>query len=165
MEHLAGVRLIPANQFDDSIVAFPSDTTGGKFALLMNDEYYIPGTFKNALNTFDAPLERADASGQDIIQSTNLEEIFVIVPKDGYEFYLEPFYTGTPGAVVDERAVVGGYQTMADGQTAKLYALNVYGSFGSYNSVTGNGYKLDDDTPIPADWMVQLIFKRKNLVW
>ena len=78
---------------------------------------------------------------------------------------METFYTGTPGAVINERVVVGGYQTMADGQIAKLYPLNVYGTVGSYNSVTGNGYRLDDNTPFPTDWIAYLIVKRKILVW
>ena len=150
MDHLAGVRLIPANQFDTGMEWFASDSSGGKLAVLIN----IPGSFKNLLDRFEAPLEKADASGRDVIQSTNLEEIFVFVAEDGYEIFYLSLTPGTPGAVVDKRAVLGGYRTMADGMIAKLYSLSDGGSFASYNSVTENAYVISSGTPVSSNFHV-----------
>ena len=161
MDHLAGLQLIPANQFITGMTTYASDSTGGKLAVLINDEHYTPGSFKNVENRFEAPLERPDASGRDLIQTTNLEELFVIVPEEGYEYFVVSFFTGNPGAVVDERAVLGGYQTMDDGETAKLYILNFGGRFVSYNSVTGNGYTISDTNPITINFYHQLVCLRK----
>ena len=160
-EHLAGVQLIQANQYHGGMGAFAADTSGGKVAVLLNDEYYIPGSFKIASNTFKAPLEKADASGREIIQSTNLAEIFLIVPKDGYEFFYLNFFTGTPGGVVHEKAVLGGYQKMADGKIAKLYSINSGGNFVSYNSVTGNGYMESSASPVDPKFHNQLMSWQK----
>ena len=164
MDHLAGVRMIPANQFDTGMEWFASDSSGGKLAVLINDEYYIPGSFKNLLDRFEAPLEKADASGRDVIQSTNLEEIFVIVAEDGYEFFYQSLFPGTPGAVVDERAVLGGYQTMADGRISKLYSFYDGGRFASYNSVTGNAHIISSGTPLSYNFHSQLV-SRRNVPW
>ena len=160
-EHLAGVRLIPGNQYEASMGGYGADSTGGKLAVLINDKYYIPGAFKVASDTFITPLEKNDASGRDVIESTNLEEIFVIVPEDDYQIFTIAFFTGTPGAVVDEQAILGGFQKMADGKIAKLYFMNMGGNFISYNSVTGNGYILSSDTPVTTNFHHQLMGRRK----
>ena len=163
MGHSAGVRLIPGNQFDASMLPtmLPADNKGGQLAVLINDEYYIPGSFKYLLNSFYAPLERADASGRDVIRSNNPEEIFVLAPEDGYEFIRTPLKTGTPGALVDDGAVVGGFQTMADGTIASLYSLYVSGAFGTYNSVTGNAYTVSTVNPLDTTFQYPLVAKKK----
>ena len=150
MGHSAGVRLIPGNQFDASRLPamLPADNKGGQLAVLINDDYYITGSFKSPLNSFYAPLERADASGRDVIKSNNLEEIFVLAQEDGYEFFHTSVKPGTPGTLVDDRAVLGGFQTMADGKIANLFSLYVNGAFGTYNSVTGNAYTVSTVNPL-----------------
>ena len=160
MDHFVGFRLIPANQFEDYMGAFSSDSSGGRLAVIINDKYYAPGTLSRS-NYFEAPLENAAASGRDVIQSTNQEEIFVVVPEDGYAFYFATLTTGIPGAVVDELALVLGYQIMADGKIAKLYALNVDGSLASYNSVTGNAYRASSGNPLATNSPYYLVANAK----
>ena len=130
VERKAGVKMIPLSQVDSNTPT-AEDSRGHLIAQLITDEYFIPGTVDPTNSAFEGPWD--DGTGFVVIRSSNPDELLVISSDEGYELEWSTYIVGN---TVDDGAIVGGYETMADGTVAKLYIVKWQGAMGHYNSVT-----------------------------